>query len=228
MNPRCPPFTLDLYIKNLTSSQKYQIEQYIKSRIKQIIIIKDSVLLEGCKLYSDLLEPEFGMNPSDWPCPYSISYRGGLQYFPPYGYMGFGLKVLDSYDYGDNTWLGHINKEGEFAVAYHGIRSDINDVNQIVNSYLKEGQNQNCENDEDLLRPGYICGRGVYVTPSIEVAEYYTRPFYVDEINQSFRIVFQCRVDPTRIRISKRKADFWIFNGNGQEIRPYRLLIKKE
>ena len=54
--------------------------------------------------------------------------------------MGFGLKVLDTYDNGDNTWIGHYNQEGEFAVAYHGIRSDIGAIRQILNSHLKAGR----------------------------------------------------------------------------------------
>ncbi len=113
-------------------------------------------------------------------------------------------------------------------MAYHGIRSDINVVNQIMNSYLKAGQNQCCENDEDLLHPGYRCGKGVYVTPKIEVTEIFTKEFKVREINKKCRIVFQCRVNPDKIRQSRRHPDYWILNGNGQEIRPYRLLIKQE
>ena len=225
VNPRGPTFTVDLYIKDLDDNKKYQVEQYIRTRKKEIIIIKDSILLEGCKLSPELLEPRFDMRPCDW--PYN-QYRGCLPYYPPYNYFGFGLKVLNSYDNGNNIWIGQQNIQGEFAVAYHGIRSSINAVNQIMNSHLKAGQNQNCENDDDLLHPGYKCGKGVYVTPRIEVAEDYTKEFIVREINKKFRIVFQCRVNPGRIRQSSRQPDYWILNGNGQEIRPYRLLIKQE
>lgn len=114
-------FTLDLYIKDLDDFQKNQIIQYINTR-KEIIYIKDLILLEGCKLSSDLLEPRFDMRPSDWP-PHSK--RGNLPYYPPYNYIGFGLKIINTYDNGDNTWLGQINILGEFALAYHGIRSYI-------------------------------------------------------------------------------------------------------
>ena len=113
-------------------------------------------------------------------------------------------------------------------MAYHGIRSDVGVVKQILNSHLKAGQNQAFEGDIDLIRPWNICGRGVYVTPYIEIAENYTKEINAEELNQSFRIVFQCRVDPNRIRQPLHKPDYWILNGNGQEIRPYRLLVKQE
>ena len=165
------------------------------------------------------------MKPCDW--PKNVGYRANIKYYPPYNYMGFGLKVLDTYDYGDNTWIGHCNQEGEFAVAYHGIRSNIGAINQILNSHLKEGVNQAYENHEDI-RTGRRCGRGVYVTPRVEIAEQYTKLFYAEELNQYFRIVFQCRVNPRKIRQPRTKPEYWILNGNGQEIRPYRLLVKQE
>ena len=113
-------------------------------------------------------------------------------------------------------------------MAYHGIRSNIGAIKQILNSYLKAGENQAYENVEDYLHPGHICGKGVYVTPFIEVAEKYTKEFYAEELNKSFRIVFQCRVNPNKIRQPITKPEYWILEGNGQEIRPYRLLIKQE
>ena len=226
MNQRGPPYTLDLYIKDLTDFQRMRIEQYIKSKRKDIISIKDSILLEGCKLSPAILEPQFDMRPCDW--PKGPCYRANIEYHPPFGYIGFALKIWDTYDNGDNTWIGHNNQEGEFAVAYHGIRSNIGAIKQILNSYLKAGENQAYENDEDFFNLGHRCGRGVYVTPFIEVAEKYTKEFYAEELNKSFRIVFQCRVNPKKIRQPITKPEYWILKGNGQEIRPYRLLIKQE
>ena len=95
VNPRGPKFTIDLYIKDLDDNKKYKVLHYIKTRKKEIILIKDSILLEGCKLSPELLEPKFDMRPCDWP---GIQYRGCLPYFPPYNYFGFGLKVLNMYD----------------------------------------------------------------------------------------------------------------------------------
>ena len=224
MNPRGPDFTVDLYINNLEEDKIDQVYKYIETR-KGFINTKISVLLEGCKLSSDIFEPEFDMEPINW--PQGKNYRGKLPYNPPYDYFGCALKVRGSYDSGDDTWLGHINIDGEFAVAYHGIRSNLDAVKGIMNSYLKAGANQYCRNDDDMMHPGKKCGKGVYVTPDIKVAEEYTEGFGVFELNKTYRIVLQCRVNPKKIRQSAREPEYWILNGNGKEIRPYRILIKE-
>ena len=226
MNPRGPPFTIDLYVEYLNDFKKTRIKEYIRTKRKEIIKLKESILLEGCKLSPEIFDPKYDMKPNDW--PKNPSQRANIDYYPPYNYTGFGLKVLGAYDNGDNTWIGMCNKEGEFAVAYHGIRSSIEAVKNILNSHLKAGEHQAFENDEDELHFGNICGKGVYVTPKIDVAENYTKPFYAGELNQYFRIVFQCRVNPKKRRQPKHKPEYWILNGNGQEIRPYRLLVKQE
>ena len=164
------------------------------------------------------------MQKNDWPAP---GKRGGLDYYPPYEFIGCALKVKGTYDFGDDTWLGQYNVPGEFAVAYHGIRSNLEAVKGIIDTHLKEGQNQNCENHNDLRHPGKKCGRDVYVTPEIKTAENYTKDFSISEINKKYRIVFQCRVNPEKIRQSSINPDYWILTGDGQEIRPYRILIKE-
>ena len=224
MNPRGPNFTVDLYINNLEEDKIDQIYKYIGTK-KGIIATKISVLLEGCKLSSDIFEPEFDMKPKNWPP--SQNYRGNLPYNPPYDYFGCALKVRGSYFWGDDTQLGHYNIDGEFAVAYHGIRSNLDAVKGIMNSYLKAGANQYCRNDDDMLHPGKKCGKDVYATPNIKVAEEYTEGFGVFELNKTYRIVLQCRVNPKKIRQSASKPEYWILKGNGKEIRPYRILIKE-
>ena len=138
------------------------------------------------------------------------------------------MKVFGSYDKGDNTWIEYENAKGEFAVAYHGIRYDIGNIKKILNTYLKEGKNKAYEYDEDSLHSGQKCVRGVYLSSKIAVVEEYTDVLTVREINKSFRVVFQCRVNPEKIRQPKTQPDYWILKGDGQEIRPYRLLVKEE
>jgi hypothetical protein len=226
LNPRGPGFTLDLCICGLDEGTQKAIYNYIKSK-KDIISIKNSILLEGCKLSFDLFEPSFDMKPENW--PRNPGMRGGIGYFPPEKYFGFALKVKGSYDNGDDTWLGHTNKKGEFAVAYHGVRAPnvLNVVNLIMNSHLRNGQNNACEFDEDVMNPGHICGKGVYVTPVMDIAEKYTKEVYIRELKKKYRIAFQCRVNPAKIRQSDAVPEYWILDGNGQEIRPYRILVRE-
>ena len=45
--------------------------------------------------------------------------RGNMPYNPPIGWIGIGLNVMDRYDMGNNTWLGHDGSSGEWCVAYY-------------------------------------------------------------------------------------------------------------
>ena len=48
--------------------------------------------------------------------------KGGWRYYPPKnGWKGFGLKVLNKYDGGNNDWLAHNGNRNEWAISYHGI-----------------------------------------------------------------------------------------------------------
>ena len=54
---------------------------------------------------------------------------------------------------------------------------------------------------------------------------------YADKIslgyyNVKFKFVFMVRVNPNKIRSPGGFPVVWILNGNDEEIRPYRLLIK--
>ena len=150
--------------------------------------------------------------------------RGGKEYFPPYGWKGYALNVSGKYDNGDNTWLGMSNIYGEWCVAYHGLCNGV--INQkikgIISQGIKNGVNNAYSNYLDLNNPGNYVGNGAYVTPKIQIAESYTTEY------MGFRIAFMCRVNPynNRIRIPTSQPDYWVLNGNVNEIRPYRLLVK--
>ena len=73
--------------------------------------------MDGCKLTPSMLDSR-GNRESGWE---EGGKRGGFDYIPPKGWKGFGLKVLDNYDNGNNDWLGCDGNQNEWAVAYHGI-----------------------------------------------------------------------------------------------------------
>ena len=70
--------------------------------------------------------------------------RGGKDYDPPLGWKGIGLRVLDKYDYGDNTWLGMTNEPGEWCVAYHGVArgQPSEKVRKLLEKYVKQHLSQ--------------------------------------------------------------------------------------
>ena len=146
--------------------------------------------------------------------------RGGKPYFPPTkGYVGHGLKVWGEYDGGNNDWLGMENKPNEWWVAYHA--TNLQYTKSIMENGLQAGNAQVHENAFDLNHPGKKVGRGVYCSPDINETEGYGGEC------QSYKCVFMCRVNPKTVRISQKYPKYWVVDGNPNDIRPYRLLIKK-
>ena len=74
-----------------------------------------------------------------------------IYYDPPEGYIGYGLKVLGQYDYGENIWLGYSNKEGEWYIAYHAHHATPGIVGQkIREGEFKAGVGQACHNHNNI------------------------------------------------------------------------------
>ena len=69
------------------------------SKIKSI---EKNILLSGCKLNPFMLDSRGNNKDGGWGIN---EKRGGKPYYPPLGWIGYGLNVLDRFDYGDNTWL---------------------------------------------------------------------------------------------------------------------------
>ena len=158
--------------------------------------------------------------------------RGGKDYNPPIGWNGIGLKVLDQYDNGNNTWIGMNNSPGEWCVAYHGIgryagsSDNVKNITGIIcKTSFKAGSNQVHKDCNDLFHPGKKVGSGVYCTPNVGTAEGYSGVSSINGINYS--TVLMVRVKPSAIRHCSDSGDYWVINGTTDEIRPYRILYKK-
>ena len=182
-------------------------------------------------LSPSIFETKFCKNENDWPI--ENLKRGRKKYFPPYDWLGISLKVTDKFDKNDNTWLGKENKEGEWAVAYYGVGKGskvLKNALNIMNNFLIEGKGKrfkNVLNAEDNNNEEYhLCGEGVYLSPTIEVAAKNADIIKLGNFDFEFQFVFMVRVNPTKIRGPGGFPVNWILNGNNDEIRPYRLLIK--
>ena len=128
--------------------------------------------------------------------------RGNRQYYPPLGWIGIGLKVMGIYE--DDIWIGMKNIEGEWCVAYHGVGGDSNprEVKKITGiiykTSFKVGNNHYHQYCDDIFHPGHKVGRGVYLFPSIHLAEEYAG---ISEINgKNYKTVLITRVRPDAIR----------------------------
>ena len=97
---------------------------------------------------------------------------------------------------------------------------------------LAPGIRQKYENKSNI-RPltrkmGYLqCGRGVYLTPIIKEVEKWAE--VETFLKKKFQLVMMCRINPKKNREPDRgnKNPYWILNGNSDEIRPFRILIKE-
>lgn len=82
-----------------------------------------SFLNNICKVPFELLEMNH-LCDNNWDIGRKNGPPGYLKdYFPPHGWIGIRLKVLNLYDNGDITWLGNYNQKGEWYIAYHPIKT---------------------------------------------------------------------------------------------------------
>ena len=173
----------------------------------------------GCppKYYIDdsLLDPSFDYDFTRKVDDGTVFYRGGKRYFRPYGWKRCALKVLDRY--GDNDWLGRPGHrtgscEGEWPVSYHG--TGVN----VSGSIAQEGYN---------LSKGkrFKYGKGIYSTPSVDVAAKYAHCF--SHHGHDYQLVFQNRVSAVDLKvIDSGVGEYWVQPSEGA-IRPYGICIRR-
>ena len=212
----------------------------IKEKCKNEMNLKELITLK--QIQTNLIIKEIDLNPnmldskgnklSKW----SVGEkRGGFDYIPPSnGWKGFGLNVLNKYDNGNNDWLAKDGNKNEWAVAYHGVGIGGKDltlekvVNNIIKERFKPGNGQAYAEHDDARHPGQKVGKGVYCSPNPDVLEIYASTPTSSNINNKYFIIgIMIRVKPDKIRYSNSFEDYWVLNGNKDEMRPYPILIKE-
>ena len=74
--------------------------------------MESSIILEGCKLSPSMLDYRGNNRDGGWAG--KGEKRGGEEYIPPIGWIGYDLKVRNNDLYkGHEKWLGMINCKGE-------------------------------------------------------------------------------------------------------------------
>ena len=194
--------------------------------------IQNDLLFSACKISNSLFDSRGNNTDGGW--GYNET-RGGEPYTPPEGWIGYGLKVWDKYDLykGDkkNDWLSYDNREGEWCIAYHGAghekeSKEVENIIKIVSkSNLKQGEENDYADDDDIKHPGQKVGNGVYCSPNPKVMEGYAG--IIEKGNEQYKMGFMVRVNPKKIRVSAGNTEFWVLDGNDDDIRPYRILVKK-
>ena len=126
--------------------------------------------------------------------------RGGFEYDPPLGWIGFGLKVPDDVD---NSWLG-MNHISSWSIAYHGVGNGLSSdeikdiIGKICRSGFKSGTYQPHVECEDKYHSGKEVGKGVLFFQKIRNAEKNTGTIKINGLN--YKVVLMVRIKPSSIR----------------------------
>ena len=213
----------DLKVSDETKEErKLILEKLNNLRIKKLKKIKEKKIFDVLLLNTDILDPRFDRN-ADWGID---EKRGGENYLPPLDdWNGFGLNVLNKYDYGNNIWLDYHNKNGEYSIAYLGISNLKNEIEKII-VFDNDSQNtENLINDPSYIDnngQNYKVGNKICVFQDPKIAE--KNAGYLKINGCLIRIMFMIRINPNE---KENYRGAWILDSTPNNIRPYRILIKK-
>ena len=210
-------------------------EDIIISRLNDldgVIEIEKKVMINEILLSTDILDPK-GDRYTGWGVD---EKRGGEKYIPPLGWIGIGLKVLDKYE--NNNWLSYSGIDGEYSIAYYGLHNYLNDkdemvsdLNNIITDIRKVISERTFQDENDMRNSGFLglfrkkCNGGVCLFQDPAYAENCAGIFRLNGIE--YKILLMCRVNPKKIRQPVEHNKFWILNPTPDEIRPYRILLKR-
>jgi hypothetical protein len=162
--------------------------------------------------------------------------RGRFTYYPPEGWMRYGLTVSGLFDQGNDKWLESTDDPEVWAVAYHG--TCFQSVDGIMKSPLHAGTHN-------------VYGKGIYCSPYVETAAKYAPPISLPtaEGEKLYSYVFMCRVNPRNVCnctaapcpeagnpnytlhiTTNDEEDYWFVNENNgdyENIRTYGLLVRE-
>ena len=77
----------------------------------------------------------------------------------------------------------------------------------------------------NLRKPTEKCMSGAYFYKDPEIAENSSEIINIGGFD--YKIMFMCRINPKKIRQPKNFPELWILSPTPDEIRPYKILIKK-
>ena len=152
--------------------------------------------------------------------------------FIPSNWGKLPINVLGKYDDGDDLW---IDDDIKWEKAFHGTgRYCKNDdeikemIDSIVTNGFKNGTRNVHENCNDILHPGKKIGKGVYVTPKIDIAKAYSGTIVID--GKQYQTLFLVKVRKNCIKKCncKKASDYWVVSGTNYEIRPVSVLLSEK
>ena len=179
--------------------------------------------MRGCGVptyYVDdsLMDPKFDYDFTKQADDGKKYYRGGYEYQRPYGWKRYAIKVMGRFE--NDNWLGEKGErfhssEGEWPVSYHGTGESASGSIAQDGYSLSKGKR-------------FLYGRGIYSSPSIQVAAKYAQVF--KHKGKKYKLVFQNRICPTDLKILDAQTtgvgEYWL-QPHVKFIRPYGICIQK-
>jgi hypothetical protein len=237
-NPRKGSAKIDVFFITPGVFDESVLEAKFKD-CKELVKIHREVLMQGCQLDRSLFDQRGNNKDGGWGIG---EYRGGEEYIPPEGWIGYGLNVMGKYDNGNDDWLSYTHPENEYAVAYYPIKDFLQnseDMKNLIKSVTKSTDNQNIsyfnyddwfQNEKNVNKRSNNnykkCGTGTFLFQDIKLAE--ANSSEVNVGGAKYKILFMCRVKPDEIKVPENFPSLWILNSDSKSIRQYRILIKIE
>lgn len=164
------------------------------------------------------------------------SKRGAEIYYPPNGWIRYGLKV--SLIFKNLSWLTKDGNSNEWAVVYSGFKGSplktelsqklIDPMSGKFRPHLKNSNNLDFSNVKDINPKSENCnkpcGIGIICSAKPNIAESKTTTFSLN--GTKYKMLLQCRGDPVKMRIPQSNQELRIFN-SPDHVRPYGILIKQ-
>ena len=76
-----------------------------------------------------------------------------------------------------------------------------------------------------MNNPKERVGWGIYCSPHFQETFNFTEKLTVNK--KEYRLIMQCRVRPSKIKVCERMEEYWVIN-ESKNIRPYGVLLVKE
>ena len=226
-NPRIRHDNLYIDLAFNPNAQKID-EKVLEKELNKdgIIDFNPRPLLEGCRLSQNIFNSKYNKFYNQI---LNNQRRGGEEYIQPLNWTVYGMNVSGKYDFGNNAWLGNNNSPGEFAVAYYGINNLVNKNMNMMNNIISLMGNletgQTFVGIKNIRQQGQTCKAGAY---------FYKNPNYAENSSEiiniagfEYKVMFMCRVKPSKIMQPENFKDCWILSPTPDEVRPYKILIKK-
>ena len=170
-------------------------------------------------LDDSLMDPRYNYDFTNITDDGTTFYRGDYKYRRPYGWKRYALKVLGRYE--NDDWLGPLgtrpqSSPGEWPVSYHG--TALNGTRSLAEDGYR------LTTGRSFSRP-----RGIYSTPSIDIAANYALTFEVDR--KRYQMVFQNRVNPANLTVLPEQqaaegGQFWV-SPQQEDVRPYAICVRQ-